>query len=388
MAPHSPGFSPYPSNGNYYYIRYVVGCQPWGWALLGLSRKILRPFLGIRILKTGLAAFGTLVLFNWLGHDYVPLAAVSAILAMQPSISQSRKQFTQQLQGNLVGSSIGLLLSFWPGATPFTMALGVVLVLGILVQRNLSEVAGLSAVVLIFIMQAPREDLLVYVALRVVAITAGMITGYLINQHVRPPRFADRLTEELQEVGLLVDGFLKRFAGSLEQPERFTKQEIKAEAAGIQKRLESVRYLLELSAEGDVVEASRDLITKTTASMFVFVDSIMEMHKAVLRVGGLGDPAARSLVEHALETIRRHRAMTMSGALGAGEFDPASGLALQSVLADLGSLVDGLVDRRESRPLGMALHEVGSHLRHMANRMDRLTRLLVNRSRWSPKQEG
>lgn len=342
-----------------------------------LPRQILRPFLGIRILKTGLAAFGALVLFNWLGHDYVSLAAVSAILAMQPSISQSRKQFAQQLQGNLVGSLIGLMLSFWPGASPFTMALGVVLVLGILVQRNLSEVAGLSAVVLIFIMQAPREDLFVYVALRVTAITAGMITGYLINQYVRPPRFADRLREELQEVGHLVDRFLQRLAGSLEHPESFAKEQIKSEAAAIQKRLESVRYLLDLSTEGDVGGENRRLVTVTVASMFVFVDGIMEIHKKVLRVGGLVDPEARSAVERAIEAIRHLRAVTMSAALGSGKPSSTSGPAVESALVDLVQLVDALVDRQESRPLGMALHEVNSHLRHMVGRMDKLTRLLV-----------
>lgn len=357
-----------------------------GWSVIPLESpmQILRPFLGARILKTGLATFIVLVTFHWIGPNYVALAAVAAILTMQPSITDARRLFGEQMVGNLVGGSVGVALALWTGSSPLFMALGVILVLGILVRLNLTEVASLSAVVVIFIMERPHEELLTYSAFRVAAITGGMVVGYLVNRFIRPPRFQARLTGDLEDVGSQMDAFMDRLIDSLPHPERYGKEQIKADAGAILKRLESVRYLLNLSAESEGSDPRRSALTKSMASMFVFTESIMDIHKLVLQVGGLNHEEHRAVVEQALRSVIRYRQAAMTAALdlkshrrlgkaAAPDTDPAA--ALSAALEQLDLSVDTLVDRRETREMGMTLHTIAGEIRHMDNRMEILDRL-------------
>lgn len=342
-----------------------------------LPLQVLRPFMGARILKTGLAAFIVLVIFQYIGTEYVGLGAVMAILAIQPSLTRSRKLFGEQMLGNLVGGVVGIALSFWAGSSPLMMALGVVLVLGLLVQFKLSEVASLGAVVVIFLMERPHQGILLYSAMRLAAIAAGLSVGYLVNRFVRPPRFHARLTEELRAVGATLDAFAARIGDSLGSPTTLTKEQIKAEAGGIQKRLESVRYLLDLSAETEGAEQRRRLLTKVTTSMFIFTESLMEAHKAVLQAGGLGSDSLREPALELLESVVHLRQSVVTAALDAAPRGPEADERFGRARAAIEQLLDRLVEHPESRSLGMALWLFLAQVRHMSERMEQLERMLA-----------
>lgn len=343
--------------------------------------QLLRPFLGARILKTGLATFSVLVLLHWIGPSYVALAAVAAILTMQPSITDARRLFGEQMIGNLTGAFVGVLLALWLGSTPLAMALGVVLVLGILARLNLPDAANLAPVVLIFIMERPQAELLTYSSLRVAAITLGMMVGFLVNRYVRPPRFHSRLNEEMRQAGSEVDAFLERLSGALQHPESLTKEAIKSQAGAIQKRLETARSLLNLAEESDVTPWRRQVLGKVAASMFVFVESIMDIHKEVLRAGGIADPNTRSIIQECLVSVRDLRRVVMSATLDDNPAPPNATLSATEAAFSLQGVVDTLVDDRQTRSLGLTVHGVLGEVRHMTGRMKMLVRLMSNRSK-------
>lgn len=341
-----------------------------------LPLQVLRPFLGARILKTGIAVFLALIAFNWFGHDYAAFSAVAAILAVQPSISKAREVFLHQLLGNFTGGIVGVLLALWLGSTPWGVALGVILTLGLLARVGYSEAANIGVVVVLFVMERTEGDFLWYALARVGAITGGMLIGFLVNRYIRPPRFAMRLRDELQGVGCQVDTFMDHLTHSLADPEFFHKEQIKKEAAAIQKRLDTVRYLMDISRDLDGADPWRSALTKATASMFVFTESIPDIHKIVLQAGGLADLQERAAVAGALQAVVKYRQEAMSAALSGRRPAPPAGEAFETALGALDRLVNELIDNKERRGLGMSLYGVSGHIRHMGDRMKQLSQVI------------
>ncbi len=340
-----------------------------------LPRRILRPFVGARIIKTGLAVFAAVITLHWFGSEYATFAAVAAVLAVQPSVNLAREAFGQQMLGNLVGGVVAAAVGML-GSNPLSNALGVVIVLGLLTRFRLNETANLAVVVFLFVMDRPHHDFLLYTAARVATVAVGMLIGFLVNRFIHPPDFSNRLRGELDAVGSDVDAFVLHLIDSLAIPEDYAKTQIKSEAASILRRLDTVRHFLNLSAEWNAGSSLRLSLEKATASMFVFVERIMDIHKLVLQAGGLGHSPQRGAVAQALENVIRYRQDVMGAALAQRSPSPEWANDFAGGLIELEDLIDRQVDNQETRPLGMALYAVLTNIRHMGWRMASLARLL------------
>lgn len=342
---------------------------------MDLPRRLLQPFLGARILKTGISVFVSLAVFHWFGSEYATFAAVAAILAVQPSVNKAREVLRQQLLGNLVAGAVAAILGLWLPVNPVTMALGCILALGLLNRFKLSEAAGLAVVVILFIMDRPEHDFLMYTAARLGAIAGGMGLGYLVNRFIAPPDLFGRVREEIWHGSEQVDQFIGRLIASLSAPEHYEKEQIKQEATAIQRHLDAARAFLELGAS-EIEPAMQLRLKKANASMFVFTEGVMDIHKLVLEMSGLAYGPERDVVANALHAVRRYKQEVMRAAFEGSRLDPAATEACEAAKAALQERVEALVDRRESRERGLLLHGVLGRIRHMARRMASLNRLV------------
>lgn len=299
---------------------------------MDLPLRLLQPFLGARIIKTGLAVFVSLAVFHWFGSDYATFAAVAAVLAVQPSVNKAREVLRQQVIGNLVAGSIATILGLWLPVNPLTMALGSILALGLLNRFKLSEAAGLAVVVILFIMDRPEHDFLTYTLARLGAIAGGMALGYLVNRFIAPPDLAGRIRQEIQQGADLIDQFMQRLIASLSAPDHYPKEEIKQEAAAIQRHLAAARTFLELGEQE--IEPSRQLaLKKANASMFVFTEGVMDIHKLALEMGGLEYGPEREVVAGALHAVRLYKREVMRAAMEGAKPDPSAAQAYDAAMA-------------------------------------------------------
>jgi hypothetical protein len=348
---------------------------------MDLPLRLLQPFLGARIIKTGVAVFVSLAVFHWFGSNYTAIsgyasfAAVAAILAVQPSVYKARELFRQQLLGNLVAGVVATVLGLWLPVNPLTMALASILVLGLLVKLKLTEAAGLAVVMVVFIMERPAHDFLWYTAIRMGTISAGMAIGFLVNRFIHPPDVTARAREEIREGAAEVDRFVERLIAAIPSPEHYQKEQIKQDAALAQKHLATARAILELGSK-EIEPQAHLLLKKANASMFVFTEAVMDMHKLLLQVGGLDYGPEREAVVGALTAVIAYKRSVMQGALEQTKPDPAAAAAFEEAMQWFQERVELLVDRRETRERGLVLHGVLERLRHMGWRMASLSRLL------------
>jgi len=343
---------------------------------MDLPFRILRPFMGPRIIKTGLAVFLALFASHAVGSRYGAFAAVAAILAVQPSVSRAKQVFANQVLSNLIGGLVGAVLGLYLGPSSAAMALGVIIVLGLCVRLGLNETASLAVTAVIFIMDRPEHDFFLYTAARLGAVMGGMLIGALVNRFIRPPDYTARVRDELRSATDSVQTFGEHLVASLVSPQHYAKAQIKAEAGEISGRLESAGYFLELSQEASGPAAGLLPLDKARRSLYVFMERIMDVHKIVLQVDGLQPGREMGIVAAAMRAVLHYKSEVVTAALEARPPGPEAAVAFAEAEAALSQLAEELIDQRETRPRGLALHSLLTNIRHMGWRMESLTRLL------------
>lgn|GEM_PF-1471635 len=340
--------------------------------------RILRPFFGARIMKTGLAVFIALAAFHWIGSQHATFAAVAAIMAVQPSISRARTVFAQQLLGNLIGGTVAAIVGLCLGNSPLGMALGVVLSLGICSRFGLTESASLAVIAVLYIMDRPDGGFLSYTAVRVAVIAAGMSIGYLINRYVKPPDFTARVKEEVRSAHEGVAEFSAHLLASLASPESFEREQIKAETAAIDRHLEAATNYLELYQESNPSGEHLRALDRARSALNVHVERLADIHRIILQAGGLRPGTEFGAVAAVMKALDRYRSAAVQAVLEDGEVDESVAAECRQAAEHLSSLVDQLVDQRERRERGLVLHSILTNLRHMVWRLDALAEVLEN----------
>lgn len=342
-----------------------------------LPFRSLRLPVGARIIKTGVAVFVVLVLSHWIELGYSTFAAVAAILAIQPSVSKARQAFGQQLLANLIGGLVGAALGYWLGSGAPVMALAVVLVLWLCTRLHLSETASTAVVAVLFIMDRPEHDYLLYTGARLGAIVGGMLVGSLVNRLLYPPNYTALIQAELRTAARGVDSFGQHLLSSLASPEHYRKEQIKSEAAQIKERLERAGNLLEWFRESGGATHRTLVLAKAVNSMFVFVERFMDIHKTVLLAGGLRPGPELGAVAGALKAALHYKELSVTAALEGTRAAHDAAPAFAQALSELEQLAARMIEQPETRDRGLELHSIMTDVRHMGWRMESLSRLLA-----------
>lgn len=350
---------------------------------MDLPLRVLQPFLGARILKTGVAVFLTLALLHRLGSAYATFGAVAAVLAVQPSITQARNAFQQQLVGNAVAGAVATLLGLWLPVNPLTMALGAVLTLGILVRFRLSEAAGLAVVVVLFVMDRPAHDFLLYTLGRMGTIVVGMTVGFLVNRLIRPPDALRRARSELAEAHRHLDRSLNRLLLSLSHPEDDPVEQVLADADIARRHLSAARTLVDFgAAEGRQEEAG--MLRQVHDALEGFLPAAADIHRAVREAGGMAHGPEREAFTAAVKALQAYARAVLEGLLQGTAIDPDAARRCDSALAAFAGSVAHLIDRRDRREFGLQLHLILAEMRHMVWRLSGLARLARTGGRQAP----
>ena len=157
---------------------------------------------GRRIVKTAIAVFISVQLFNFIGH-YNPVHAVLAcILTMRPTSDETKSRGKNRLIGTLVGglsSYLGLVFfQYYPIISiesifaPLVVALFVFLSLLISKALHLAPyaitIASVVTAVTLLSHNSHHLDALSYVSLRMFETFVGFVISYLVNKYLLPRR--------------------------------------------------------------------------------------------------------------------------------------------------------------------------------------------------------
>jgi uncharacterized membrane protein YgaE (UPF0421/DUF939 family) len=165
--------------------------------------------IGARVFKTGLAVAFSLWLGELLHLDSPILAAVTAIFAIQPSIHRSWIEMIEQIQSNALGAAIAIaVVQTNIGVTPVTVGLTCIGVILLCVRLKTKNTVGLTLVTVVIIMEAHGQGWPIALD-RLAGVLTGIVTAFVVNVTVAPPRLRDRFVRKVQEVETLMSRLLR-----------------------------------------------------------------------------------------------------------------------------------------------------------------------------------
>lgn len=181
--------------------------------------------IGARVLKTGLAVAFALWIGELVGLGSPLIAAIAAIFTIQPSIYRSWMQVLEQVQSNLLGAIIAISAVFLIGNTPIAVGLVAIGIILLCIRLKTEDTISLTLVTAVVIMEAQGLGWMVAWD-RLAAILTGMVSAFVVNVIVAPPRHRNRFVKQIQDAQELLSRLL-RTAVSNELKESVYREELK-----------------------------------------------------------------------------------------------------------------------------------------------------------------
>lgn len=144
--------------------------------------------IGPRMVKTGLAVALTLIVTAWLDLKLEIVAAIAAVLAMQPSIMRSYTYIKEVVISNSVGIAFALAGYFMLGNHPLSVGAVVIISIAINIRLGLNKTVSLTVLTIITMMLSGDNGIsFVYIVERLSLVAIGVLSAFIINALVMPP---------------------------------------------------------------------------------------------------------------------------------------------------------------------------------------------------------
>ena len=197
--------------------------------------------LGARTFKTGLAVFLALIISQLLEFEPAIVAAVAAVLTIQPSVYKSWRHLFEQVQGNIIGAVLALLALVYIGNS--AVVISVVVMLSIVINLKLGYEKTISLVIftIIAIMQGSEGHEFTYALNRLTLVMIGIGSSLFINILFLPPKYEVKLLNKIKEANEKCFTYLRL----LENKEVLEKT-LKSDKKIIEKKIKETSALYEL----------------------------------------------------------------------------------------------------------------------------------------------
>ncbi len=167
--------------------------------------------IGPRVWKTGLAVAITLWFTELFALEYGYLAAVAAIISLQPTISDSLKKGWERIQATAIGIALALLAVTTLGSDPLLIGLVVIVTLLICLRYQLTGSIGLATITVVVIMAGVGATTWTFALQRVVILPfVGISIAVAINYLFSPPEHQSRLKDSLLQLNEGIEVLIMR----------------------------------------------------------------------------------------------------------------------------------------------------------------------------------
>ncbi|MFA9458990.1 aromatic acid exporter family protein [Halalkalibacter sp. AB-rgal2] len=168
--------------------------------------------LGARIFKTGLAIILSLYIASWIGLEPPTFAALTAALAVQPSIYRTFQTILDQFQANMIGAVLAVIFVLTLGADPFVIGFTVVLAIALILKFKLEPTTiPIAIVTIIIIMESPGSNFIEFALSRFSLIILGVLSAFIINLLFIPPKYETKLYQKILNVSEEIHQWLQLF---------------------------------------------------------------------------------------------------------------------------------------------------------------------------------
>ncbi|MFD1040661.1 aromatic acid exporter family protein [Virgibacillus byunsanensis] len=186
--------------------------------------------IGPRMVKTGLAVTLTLLLTGILNLQLEIVAAIAAVLAMQPSIMRSYNYIKEVIISNGVGLIFAVLGTFLLGTHPLSVGAVVIISIAINIRLGLYKTVSLTILTIIALMLVNTDGLsLINIINRLSLVAIGVFSAFIINVIVFPPDHQKNLFTIIKKASDKMNFLLRVIPNSTMSIPRMKKEDTEVE---------------------------------------------------------------------------------------------------------------------------------------------------------------
>lgn len=171
---------------------------------------LIKRYIGMRTLKTGIAVVLTLYLGQTFLISNVFYAVIGTIFALQNTMKSSLVAGKNRLFGTVMGAIIGFLFAQLQLHSPLFIGLAVIMTIVCCNSFKISSSIIIASTVCVSILIGIQgQDPLIYSILRTTDTSIGIIVGIFVNYVIAQPNYLGTLTKEIETIEDMTKNLVK-----------------------------------------------------------------------------------------------------------------------------------------------------------------------------------
>lgn len=270
--------------------------------------------LGMRTLKTALAIWLALWTCHLLNFPSNALAAITTIVAVQPSLKGSLSTIKNQLAATACGCSLAVIVAYFFHGSYAAIAISAILATMLCVRMNLKESVELLLVTIIVIGQTPLENFQITVFQRICMILIGLTIGFGVNLLIRP-QYKTRLQENLDSLRDEFEQLYRDCAEDLRKGVCMDKEVMQKRVMHLRDRIQETRNIYKLSVDSKLgydEKEERDslyLARRTINALASNLERLVEIHRSIVLAPQLSnsEEIRQMVYQYLMEVLYNHQ---------------------------------------------------------------------------------
>lgn len=209
--------------------------------------------IGLRTIKTGLAVTLGVIISNYFQNGSAFYVIVAAIIAMQPTVSDSWKTGVNRILGTFVGAIIGAAFAYTVPVNPVTTGLGIIVLIYILNKLKWRESVSIGSVVFIGIFLNGGANHFEYALGRLIDTSTGIGVAVAVNYLFFPPTYDNKIINEVNGASKFIWSYIYNIFEIYLEPKQSGKTKLFDEIEEIDSILADARKFLNLQIKEEKV---------------------------------------------------------------------------------------------------------------------------------------
>lgn len=247
--------------------------------------------IGARTIKTGLVVALTIFLVNLMEvkiniveYNIAGMAAITAIIGMQPSIKGSLETFKKRIIATFIGSIVAFLLAYTLGINPLGLGLGSIVIILICNKLGLEESIRFALVTLLAVSTYDNSFHIMEVVYRISGMLIGIAVSTGLNVLFMPPDYTDDLKIKINELREKFEKLFEDVINDILREEKIEKEFIKDRRQIIRDELDDTRDIYSLLIE-DIMPKNEKTLKKYRRSINAIqsnLERLMALHRSIV----------------------------------------------------------------------------------------------------------
>ncbi|WP_326909329.1 FUSC family protein [Sedimentibacter sp. MB31-C6] len=165
------------------------------------------PKIGMRNIKTTIAVFFCLLLFEIINRENSFYACIAAVICMQNTVDNSMQKSISRIIGTAIGGFVAIIVLIFletyiiEDAYFLFIPIGIIVLIEICVAINKKDAVSICCVVYLSILITKRQEggYLIYTIDRIIDTSIGIFIALIVNKYIKKPKRFQKDNDEEEE---------------------------------------------------------------------------------------------------------------------------------------------------------------------------------------------